>query len=182
MHWVQRLSACSRVGWQPSVCFRPVCRSGASADEFRTPSISAVRVEWRAVLDQLRSEINTQPAIASAFTFASQRRVPALGSALDAGAGATERDHLAGLRRDRTQPGAGAVAVRHRELSRSARRAARPTACRCRAIRPTSAPPICFTPAPPATTRCFRSSRAPATACRSGPSPSRSRCRSPARS
>ena len=36
-----------------------------------------MRVEWRAVLDQLRSEINTQPAIASAFTFSGQRRVPA---------------------------------------------------------------------------------------------------------
>src|SRR5258707_2417993 len=48
--------------------------TGASADEFRTPSISAVRVEWRAVLDQLRSEINAQPSVASAFTFASQRR------------------------------------------------------------------------------------------------------------
>ncbi|MFH0296349.1 M23 family metallopeptidase [Bradyrhizobium sp. 31Argb] len=48
----------------------------ASADEFRTPSISAVRVEWRAVLDQLRAEINTQPSIAANFTFASQRRVP----------------------------------------------------------------------------------------------------------
>ena len=50
---------------------------GASADEFRTPSISAVRVEWRAVLDQLRSEINSRPAIASGFTFSGQRRVPA---------------------------------------------------------------------------------------------------------
>jgi len=48
----------------------------ASADEFRTPSISVVRVEWRAVLDQLRAEINAQPAIASAFTFSGQRRVP----------------------------------------------------------------------------------------------------------
>ncbi|MCA1453859.1 peptidoglycan DD-metalloendopeptidase family protein [Bradyrhizobium sp. BRP22] len=48
----------------------------ASADEFRTPSISAVRVEWRAVLDQLRAEINTQPSIAANFSFASQRRVP----------------------------------------------------------------------------------------------------------
>jgi len=47
------------------------------ADEFRTPSISAVHVEWRAVLDQLRSEIGTQSSVASAFTFASQRRVPA---------------------------------------------------------------------------------------------------------
>jgi hypothetical protein len=44
------------------------------ADEFRTPAISAVRVEWRAALDQLRSEINTQPAVAPAFTFSSQRR------------------------------------------------------------------------------------------------------------
>ena len=51
--------------------------SAPRADEFRTPSISAVHVEWRAVLDQLRSEIGTQSSVASAFTFASQRRVPA---------------------------------------------------------------------------------------------------------
>ncbi|HEX7562605.1 MAG TPA: M23 family peptidase, partial [Bradyrhizobium sp.] len=48
-----------------------------SAGEFQTPAISAARVEWRAVLDQLRSEINTQPAVASAFTFSGQRRLPA---------------------------------------------------------------------------------------------------------
>jgi murein DD-endopeptidase MepM/ murein hydrolase activator NlpD len=47
----------------------------ARADEFRTPSISAVRVEWHAVLDQLRSEINAQPAVAPAFTFSGQRRL-----------------------------------------------------------------------------------------------------------
>ncbi|MFZ2158670.1 MAG: M23 family peptidase [Bradyrhizobium sp.] len=47
----------------------------ATADEFRTPSVSAVRVEWPAVLDQLRSEINTQPAVASDFTFTGQRRL-----------------------------------------------------------------------------------------------------------
>ena len=46
------------------------------ADEFRTPAVSAVRVEWRAALDQLRSEINTQPAVAPAFTFTGQRRLP----------------------------------------------------------------------------------------------------------
>src|SRR3984893_8990161 len=46
-----------------------------SADEFKTPAISSVRVEWRAVLDALRSEINTQPSVASAFTFSGQRRV-----------------------------------------------------------------------------------------------------------
>jgi hypothetical protein len=48
-----------------------------SANEFKTPAISAARVEWRAVLDELRSEINTQPAVASAFTFSGQRRLPA---------------------------------------------------------------------------------------------------------
>jgi murein DD-endopeptidase MepM/ murein hydrolase activator NlpD len=47
----------------------------ASAEDFRTPSISAMRVEWRAVLDQFRAEINTQPTIASHFAFASQHRV-----------------------------------------------------------------------------------------------------------
>jgi hypothetical protein len=48
-----------------------------TADEFRTPAISAVRVEWRAALDQFRSEIGTQPAVVSAFTFTGQRRLPA---------------------------------------------------------------------------------------------------------
>lgn len=63
-------------GWLAAFCLLAVGAAGASAEEFRTPSISAVRVEWRAVQDQLRAEINTQPAIASAFTFASQRRAP----------------------------------------------------------------------------------------------------------
>ncbi|MBR1148508.1 M23 family peptidase [Bradyrhizobium sp. AUGA SZCCT0431] len=62
--------------WLAAFCLLPACAIGAWADEFRTPSISAIRVEWRAVLDQFRSEINTQPAVASAFTFASQRRAP----------------------------------------------------------------------------------------------------------
>ena len=51
--------------------------AGLAADEFRTPVISSVRVEWRAVLDALRSEIGTQPSVASAFTFSGQRRVRA---------------------------------------------------------------------------------------------------------
>jgi len=49
----------------------------ASAQEFRTPSISAMRVEWSAALDQLRAEINSEPLVASYFSFASPRRVPA---------------------------------------------------------------------------------------------------------
>ena len=51
--------------------------STLTADEFRTPAISAVHVEWRAAFDQLRSEINAQPAVASAFTFLGQRRLAA---------------------------------------------------------------------------------------------------------
>lgn len=44
------------------------------ADEFRTPSVSAIRIQWRAVVDQLRSEINTRPAVAPTFSFSTQRR------------------------------------------------------------------------------------------------------------
>jgi hypothetical protein len=47
------------------------------ADDYKTPAVSAVHVEWRAVLDQLRSEISAAPSVASAFTFSGQRRVPA---------------------------------------------------------------------------------------------------------
>ena len=89
-----------------------------------------------------------------------------VGSAFDARAGAIERDHVADFCRDRTQPRAGAVAVRYRGAISKPARTARLTACRCRAIRPTSAPWTCFTPAPPATTRCFRWIPAQVTACR----------------
>jgi hypothetical protein len=47
-----------------------------AADEFRTPSLTALRVDWRAALDQLRSELNTRPAVASSFVFAQRRAVP----------------------------------------------------------------------------------------------------------
>ena len=65
-----------RICWHLFLLF-PAGTARCRADEFRTPAISAVHVEWRAVLDQLRSEIGTQPAVASAFTFSGQRRVPA---------------------------------------------------------------------------------------------------------
>ncbi len=50
--------------------------AGVSADEFRTPAVSVVRVDWRAALDQLRSEIGTQPAVVPSFTFSGRRRLP----------------------------------------------------------------------------------------------------------
>jgi hypothetical protein len=57
-------------------CSLFVTTSVIRADEFRTATISAVRVEWRAVLDQLRSELSAQPAVVSAFTFSGSRRLP----------------------------------------------------------------------------------------------------------
>jgi hypothetical protein len=50
--------------------------AGASAaDEFRTPAISFVRVDWRAALDQLRTEIGTRPSVVPAFTFIARHRL-----------------------------------------------------------------------------------------------------------
>ena len=48
-----------------------------AAGEFHTPSVSALRVEWRAALDQFRTEVSGQPAAASTFSFAIQQRFPA---------------------------------------------------------------------------------------------------------
>jgi murein DD-endopeptidase MepM/ murein hydrolase activator NlpD len=48
-----------------------------AAEEFQTPPVSAVRVEWRAVLDQLRAEIGATPSVAADFTFSVQRRLAA---------------------------------------------------------------------------------------------------------
>ncbi|MCK1714426.1 MULTISPECIES: M23 family peptidase [unclassified Bradyrhizobium] len=47
-----------------------------AADEFRSPSLTALRVDWRAALDQLRTEINSRPQIAGDFIFAPRRSVP----------------------------------------------------------------------------------------------------------
>lgn len=47
-----------------------------AADEFRSPSLTALRVDWRAALDQLRTEINGHPRVAEDFVFAPRRTVP----------------------------------------------------------------------------------------------------------
>jgi murein DD-endopeptidase MepM/ murein hydrolase activator NlpD len=60
-----------------SCLFVTAATSMLHAGEFRTPAISAARVEWRAAIDQFRTEINSQPAVASAFSFSGQRRLPA---------------------------------------------------------------------------------------------------------
>jgi hypothetical protein len=46
-----------------------------AADEFRSPTVSVVRVDWRTALDQLRTEIGTQPSVAPAFAFAGRYRL-----------------------------------------------------------------------------------------------------------
>ncbi len=48
-----------------------------TADEFRSPSISVARVDWRAALDQLRVEIGTKPSIVPSFTFVVRHRLAA---------------------------------------------------------------------------------------------------------
>lgn len=63
--------------WLAALCLFLAGASGVLANEFRTPSITTVRVEWRAVLDQLRSEISSRPAIAPRFTFAGRQHMPA---------------------------------------------------------------------------------------------------------
>ncbi|QAU47237.1 M23 family peptidase [Bradyrhizobium guangzhouense] len=47
-----------------------------AADEIRSPSLTALHVDWRAALDQLRSEINGRPQIAGDFIFVPRRFVP----------------------------------------------------------------------------------------------------------
>ena len=59
------------------VCLALAATSGnAAADDFRTPGITVARVEWRTVLDQIKSEIRAWPNIAERFTFNGRRLLP----------------------------------------------------------------------------------------------------------
>ena len=62
---------------QLAACLLGGAAGPLAADEFRTPAISVARVDWRAALDQLRTEIGTQPAVVPAFTFVGRPRVGA---------------------------------------------------------------------------------------------------------
>jgi hypothetical protein len=64
-------------GLQLALCLLGVGISPLAADEFRTPAVSVARVDWRAALDQLRTEIGTRPSVAASFTFAHRYRLPA---------------------------------------------------------------------------------------------------------
>jgi len=48
----------------------------AGADEFRTPSVSLLRADWRAALDQIKADVNARPTLVGALTFVERRRLP----------------------------------------------------------------------------------------------------------
>ena len=123
--------------------------------------LSAARVDWRAVLEQLRAEIGSQPAWPTASpsprSAGSGRSIRARAPALVQLNAVTSQI----LHRHRAQPGAGAAAVRHRGLSRRPRPSGAPDEPVAGALSGrTSGPSICSMPGRPATTRCSRSSPA----------------------
>ena len=71
--WAERFVLCLLAAFLAQVAGS----GGAAADEFHSPSISAMRVEWRAALDQLRNEVSGKPTAASNFAFPIQQRFAA---------------------------------------------------------------------------------------------------------
>src|SRR5690349_16405857 len=53
----------------------PAVSAPLCAEEFQTPSVTASRVEWRAVLDQFHSELDPAPIAASNFSFVIRHRL-----------------------------------------------------------------------------------------------------------
>lgn len=74
------------VSFAPTLLALALLALPASADDFVTASVSYSRVDWRAAVEQFRSETAAQPGTAGALTFArnyrfkpfDQRRLPAL--------------------------------------------------------------------------------------------------------
>ncbi len=58
-----------------SLSLLAISGSPLSAEEFHSPSLSALHIDWRAALDQMRSEINAHPSIAGDFVFTQRRSV-----------------------------------------------------------------------------------------------------------
>lgn len=48
--------------------------TGRAADGFATPAVTVNRADWRAALDQLRSELNAAPEVAADFALSARRR------------------------------------------------------------------------------------------------------------
>ncbi|WP_425328714.1 M23 family peptidase [Rhodopseudomonas palustris] len=49
----------------------------ARAEEFSTPTLTALRIDWRAALDQLRAELSPYPTVAADFAFSGRHGLPA---------------------------------------------------------------------------------------------------------
>src|SRR5262245_24763030 len=67
-----RFVSCLLAALPPLVAAAPP----GAADDFHTPSLTALRADWRAALDQLRSEVNAHPQVSGDFVFATRRAVP----------------------------------------------------------------------------------------------------------
>ena len=158
-----------------------VARPAPRADEFRTPSISAVRVEWRA--GARSAPHRDQHPAGDRFPLHLCRPAP--------GAGWDPRStpalvQLNAINARRSSPGSDAARCRcccrstPPAISKPGRRRAEPVAVALSGRLPSRRP----VPRRPGRLRrgVFAASPAPATACRRGPSPGRSKCRSPARS
>lgn len=70
----------------PLLLLAALAANEAAAEEFATPTLTALRLDWRAALDQFRAELAPYPALADEFSFSDQqwvlkadgRRIPAL--------------------------------------------------------------------------------------------------------
>ena len=104
--------------WLAALCLLAAGLAGAAAEEFQD-AVDHGRPRRMAGGCSISSAPRSAPA---GDRFPIYVRRPAaragMGSARDARAGATERHQRKPVRRDRTQPGAGAVAVRYRGLPR----------------------------------------------------------------
>ncbi|WP_410052949.1 M23 family peptidase [Bradyrhizobium sp. SZCCHNR1020] len=62
------------LAWLPGLAVIGATPTCALADElFRTPGIAVSHTDWRAALDQLRSELNTVPSVAAEFVLSARR-------------------------------------------------------------------------------------------------------------
>jgi hypothetical protein len=69
-----QIGICGRIFSRLSLVALFLLPSPLAADDFVTPVISSSRVDWRAAIDQLRSETSARPGAAGSLTFARGRR------------------------------------------------------------------------------------------------------------
>jgi hypothetical protein len=50
-------------------------QTALASSDFKLPTIVPIQVDWRAAIDRLRTELNSQPGVAGAFSFTGRRRL-----------------------------------------------------------------------------------------------------------